>query len=146
MLATLEDLDEYVLKRILQEPKNALVKQYQRLFEMENVNLTFQDEEVLQPTGGNTNINPFQPSGFQALSGQFGVREQGWSGGQFELSQRAQRIYRDEGGSFGGVNPYHLSELLLRVTQPLLRDFGRDVNAAGCPLQRALTKVTAASA
>ena len=34
------------LKRILQEPKNALVKQYQRLFEMENVNLTFQDEAL----------------------------------------------------------------------------------------------------
>src|ERR671910_2943630 len=46
VLATLEDLDETALKRILQEPKNALVKQYQRLFEMENVNLTFQDEAL----------------------------------------------------------------------------------------------------
>jgi ATP-dependent Clp protease ATP-binding subunit ClpX len=46
VIATLEDLDEYVLKRILQEPKNALVKQYQRLFEMENVSLTFQDEAL----------------------------------------------------------------------------------------------------
>ena len=36
VLATLEDLDEDALKKILQEPKNALVKQYQRLFEMEN--------------------------------------------------------------------------------------------------------------
>src|ERR687892_34084 len=44
VLATLEDLDETALKRILQEPKNALVKQYQRLFEMENVDLTFADE------------------------------------------------------------------------------------------------------
>ena len=35
VLATLEDLDEPSLKRILTEPKNALVKQYQRLFEME---------------------------------------------------------------------------------------------------------------
>jgi ATP-dependent Clp protease ATP-binding subunit ClpX len=34
------------LKRILQEPKNALVKQYQRLFEMENVELTFQEEAL----------------------------------------------------------------------------------------------------
>jgi ATP-dependent Clp protease ATP-binding subunit ClpX len=46
VLATLEDLDETALKRILQEPKNALVKQYQRLFEMENVNLTFQEEAL----------------------------------------------------------------------------------------------------
>ena len=37
MLATLEDLDELALKRILREPKNALVKQYQRLFEMEGI-------------------------------------------------------------------------------------------------------------
>ena len=35
VLATLEDLDEPALKRILREPKNALVKQYQRPFEME---------------------------------------------------------------------------------------------------------------
>jgi ATP-dependent Clp protease ATP-binding subunit ClpX len=46
VIATLEDLDETALKRILQEPKNALVKQYQRLFEMENVSLTFQDEAL----------------------------------------------------------------------------------------------------
>ena len=46
VIATLEDLDEAALKRILQEPKNALVKQYQRLFEMENVNLTFQDDAL----------------------------------------------------------------------------------------------------
>lgn len=46
VLATLEDLDEEALVRILQEPKNALVKQYQRLFEMEDVNLTFQDEAL----------------------------------------------------------------------------------------------------
>ena len=46
VLATLEDLDEAALKTILTEPKNALVKQYQRLFEMENTELTFQDEAL----------------------------------------------------------------------------------------------------
>jgi ATP-dependent Clp protease ATP-binding subunit ClpX len=46
VIATLEDLDEEALKRILTEPKNALVKQYQRLFEMETVELTFQDEAL----------------------------------------------------------------------------------------------------
>ncbi len=39
VVATLEDLDEPTLVRILSEPKNALVKQYQRLFEMEQVEL-----------------------------------------------------------------------------------------------------------
>jgi len=39
VVATLEDLDEDALVKILTEPKNALVKQYQRLFDMENVEL-----------------------------------------------------------------------------------------------------------
>ena len=46
VLATLEDLDEATLIIILTEPKNALVKQYKRLFEMENVNLTFTDDAL----------------------------------------------------------------------------------------------------
>jgi ATP-dependent Clp protease ATP-binding subunit ClpX len=46
VLATLEDLDEPSLKRILTEPKNALVKQYQRLFEMEGVDLTVAEEAL----------------------------------------------------------------------------------------------------
>ncbi len=41
VIATLDDLDEKALVKILTEPKNALVKQYQSLFKMENVNLTF---------------------------------------------------------------------------------------------------------
>jgi ATP-dependent Clp protease ATP-binding subunit ClpX len=46
VLATLEDLDEPSLKRILTEPKNALVKQCQRLFEMENIDLTLAEEAL----------------------------------------------------------------------------------------------------
>ncbi len=46
VLATLEDLDEAALKKILVEPKNALVKQYQRLFEMENVDLSFHEDAL----------------------------------------------------------------------------------------------------
>ncbi|HPM41386.1 MAG TPA: ATP-dependent Clp protease ATP-binding subunit ClpX [bacterium] len=41
VIATLDELDESALVRILSEPKNALVKQYQRLFEMEKVKLEF---------------------------------------------------------------------------------------------------------
>jgi ATP-dependent Clp protease ATP-binding subunit ClpX len=47
VLATLEDLDETALVTILTEPKNALVKQYKRLFEMENVDLTFTDDALI---------------------------------------------------------------------------------------------------
>ncbi len=46
VIATLEDLDEAALVEILSEPKNALVKQYQRLFEMEDVNLNITEDAL----------------------------------------------------------------------------------------------------
>jgi len=46
VLATLRDLDEDALVEILSTPKNALIKQYQRLFEMEEVRLTFSDDAL----------------------------------------------------------------------------------------------------
>jgi ATP-dependent Clp protease ATP-binding subunit ClpX len=46
VVATLADLNEDALMRILTEPKNALVKQYQRLFEMEDVELEFSDDAL----------------------------------------------------------------------------------------------------
>ena len=48
ILATLEELDENSLVKILQEPKNSLLKQYKRLFEFENVKLIFKDGAVLE--------------------------------------------------------------------------------------------------
>jgi len=48
ILATLEDLDEKALVRILKEPKNSLIKQYKRLFEFENAKLTFKDDAILE--------------------------------------------------------------------------------------------------
>ncbi|MDP2697745.1 ATP-dependent Clp protease ATP-binding subunit ClpX [Thalassospira sp.] len=47
VLATLEDLDEAALVQILTAPKNALIKQYQRLFDMEDVKLTFHDDALV---------------------------------------------------------------------------------------------------
>jgi ATP-dependent Clp protease ATP-binding subunit ClpX len=46
VIATLEDLDETALMQILTVPKNALVKQYQRLFEMEDVRLTITQDAL----------------------------------------------------------------------------------------------------
>src|SRR5262249_21383226 len=43
VIATLQELDEAALVRILREPKNALTRQYQKLFEMEGVHLRFTD-------------------------------------------------------------------------------------------------------
>ena len=48
ILATLEDLTEDSLIKILNEPKNSLLKQYKRLFEFENVKLTFKKEAVAE--------------------------------------------------------------------------------------------------
>jgi ATP-dependent Clp protease ATP-binding subunit ClpX len=45
-LTYLKPLDAAALKRILVEPKNALVKQYIKLFEMDGVKLTFQDDVI----------------------------------------------------------------------------------------------------
>lgn len=46
VIATLEDLDETALIKILTAPKNALVKQYQTLFQMEDVELSFSEEAL----------------------------------------------------------------------------------------------------
>jgi len=46
IVATLRDLDEKSLIRILNEPKNSLTKQYKRLFELENVKLAFKENAI----------------------------------------------------------------------------------------------------
>ena len=46
MVATLDELDEAALISILTEPKNALTKQYRRLFDMEGAELEFRDEAL----------------------------------------------------------------------------------------------------
>ncbi len=47
VIATLEELDEESLVKILTTPKNALIKQYQRLFQMEECDLEFRDDALL---------------------------------------------------------------------------------------------------
>ena len=48
ILATLEELKEDSLVKILKEPKNSLIKQYKRLFEFENAELIFKDEAIME--------------------------------------------------------------------------------------------------
>ena len=47
VIATLEDLDESALKRILTEPRSAILKQYKKLFEFENVDLKFTEGAII---------------------------------------------------------------------------------------------------
>ena len=46
VLTHLNPLDKHTLRRILTEPKNSIIKQYQRLFEMENITISFEDEAM----------------------------------------------------------------------------------------------------
>lgn len=46
IIVTLDSLDEDALIRILKEPKNSLIKQYQKLFELDNVKLTFEEKAL----------------------------------------------------------------------------------------------------
>ncbi len=48
IIATLDDLDETSLVKILTEPKNSLIKQYQRLFDFENVTLEFKEDAIFE--------------------------------------------------------------------------------------------------
>tara|TARA_Y100000591_G_scaffold325866_1_gene347493 strand:+ start:2139 stop:3392 length:1254 start_codon:yes stop_codon:yes gene_type:complete len=48
IIATLDDLDEKSLVKILKEPKNSLIKQYQRLFEFEEVDLEFKEDAIAE--------------------------------------------------------------------------------------------------
>ncbi len=48
IIATLKELDEKSLVKILKEPKNSLLKQYKRLFEFEDVKLEFRDEALIE--------------------------------------------------------------------------------------------------
>jgi|TARA_Y200000002_G_scaffold232305_1_gene191782 ATP-dependent Clp protease ATP-binding subunit ClpX len=48
IIATLDDLDESSLVKILKEPKNSLIKQYQRLFEFEEVELEFKEDAIYE--------------------------------------------------------------------------------------------------
>jgi len=48
VLAALENLDEHSLVKILKEPKNSLLKQYAKLFEFDNVKLTFKNDAILE--------------------------------------------------------------------------------------------------
>lgn len=48
IIATLDDLDEKSLVKILKEPKNSLIKQYKKLFEFENVELEFKDDAITE--------------------------------------------------------------------------------------------------
>jgi ATP-dependent Clp protease ATP-binding subunit ClpX len=115
VVATLEDLDESALKKILTEPKNALVKQYQRLFEMENVDLTLTDDalsaisrKAIERKTGARGLRSIMEGilldTMFDLPSLEGVEEVVISKEVVEATARPLYIYADRGGETGSVS------------------------------------------
>jgi ATP-dependent Clp protease ATP-binding subunit ClpX len=100
VVATLEELDEAAMKQILTEPKNALTKQYQKLFAMEGVDLEFRENALLAIAK-------------KALSRKTGARglrsilEQALLDVMFDLPsmENVSKVVLDEAGASGEIKP-----------------------------------------
>jgi ATP-dependent Clp protease ATP-binding subunit ClpX len=108
VVATLEELDESALIRILTEPKNALIKQYQRMFNMEGTELEIRDDA----------LGAIAKKALQRKTGARGLRsilEHVLLDTMFELPsmQNVQKVVIDEGSINGDAKP-----LLLYSDQP----------------------------
>lgn len=105
VLATLEDLDEAALINILTEPKNALTKQYAKLFEMEGIELEFR-KEALQKVANKA---------MQRKTGARGLRsilEQALLDLMYDLPslKDVSKVVIDEGFINGDTNPIFIYE------------------------------------
>ncbi|MCS5708901.1 ATP-dependent Clp protease ATP-binding subunit ClpX [Candidatus Berkiella cookevillensis] len=105
VLATLEDLDEAALVNILTEPKNALTKQYAKLFEMEGIELEFR-KEALQKVANKA---------MQRKTGARGLRsilEQALLDLMYDLPslKDVSKVVIDEGFISGDTNPIFIYE------------------------------------
>jgi ATP-dependent Clp protease ATP-binding subunit ClpX len=114
VVATLEELDEAALIRILSEPKNALVKQFKRLFEMEGVDLEFRQDA----------LSAISKKALDRKTGARGLRtivEQVLLDTMFDLPsmQSVSKIVVDEAVINGNAEPY------------LIYDGGQQAIAAG---------------
>ncbi|MCC6913661.1 MAG: ATP-dependent Clp protease ATP-binding subunit ClpX [Rhodospirillaceae bacterium] len=115
ILATLEDLDEQALVDILTRPKNALAKQYQRLFDMENIHLTF-TEDALRAVAKKAITRKTGARGLRSimesilldtmfdLPGMEGVEEVVVNGEVAEGRAKPLYIYADRRGAEGGTS------------------------------------------
>lgn len=100
VVATLEELDEVALVQILTEPKNALTKQYQKLFAMEGVDLEFH-EGVLQAIARKALTRKTGARGLRS------ILEQSLLDVMFDLPsmENVSKVVLDESGSAGEIKP-----------------------------------------
>jgi ATP-dependent Clp protease ATP-binding subunit ClpX len=100
VVATLEELDEAAMKQILTEPKNALTKQYQKLFAMEGVDLEFRENALLA----------IAKKALARKTGARGLRsilEQALLDVMFDLPSmdNVSKVVLDESGAVGEIKP-----------------------------------------
>jgi ATP-dependent Clp protease ATP-binding subunit ClpX len=100
VVATLEELDEPALIQILTEPKNALTKQYQKLFSMEGVGLEFRDG-VLQAIAKKALARKAGARGLRS------IMEQALLDTMFDLPsmQNVEKVVLDENSASGEIQP-----------------------------------------
>jgi len=105
VVATLSELDEDALVRILVEPKNALVKQYQQLFSMEGVELDIR-EEALQAIAGRAMARKTGARGLRT------IMESTLLNSMYELPslENVSRVVVDESVIEGESEPFILYE------------------------------------
>lgn len=100
VVATLEELDEAALVKILTEPKNALTKQYQKLFGMEGVELEFRDG-VLQAIAKKALVRKAGARGLRS------ILEHALLDIMFDLPsiENVEKVVLDENGASGEIQP-----------------------------------------
>jgi ATP-dependent Clp protease ATP-binding subunit ClpX len=114
VVATLEELDEAALIQILTEPKNALVRQYQKLFTMEGVELEFRDQ-ALRAISRKALVRKTGARGLRS------IMEQALLDTMFELPslENVTKVVIDENSASGEIHP-----ILIYADQPKVAKSG----------------------
>jgi outer membrane protein len=99
-------------------------------------NVQYSVDNVLAPSPQNIGLNPASgETTFRTYSAQIGVRQDLESGGKVELRYEPAHSKREPGDNFD-PNPFWTSDLTLQITQPLLQNYGADVNRARIVINR----------
>jgi outer membrane protein len=106
-------------------------------------NFQYGVDRILAPTPDNPTVDiSTGETVFRTYTVQTGVRQDLESGGRVEARWEPRRTERDPGFGPGTPNPFWTSDLTLQITQPLLRDFGADVNRARIVINRNNQKIS----
>jgi outer membrane protein TolC len=109
-------------------------------------NFQYSLDRILAPTPDNPGIIPTGAgpgqTWFRTYSSQIGVRQDLETGGRLEMRYEPRYTRRSPFNTVDTINPFWTSDLTLQITQPLLRDFGADVNRARIVINRNNQKIS----